>query len=146
MTMKQFGTAARRGTGAVNNPVDVHFEFEVREGEFAEMVAHAPTTGQLALFFAKQYEGGTAGVRAMFDFLAAVLDDHAYKQIENQLHEGLDVAVLIEVVQYLIEEWSARPTKRPPTSSGSRQATGKRSTAKQLAAVSTTSNSDSTAS
>ena len=68
MTMKQFGTASRRGTGAVNNPVDVHFEFEVREGEFAEMVAHAPTTGQLALFFAKQYEGGTAGVRAMFDF------------------------------------------------------------------------------
>lgn len=144
--MKQFGTAARRGAGAVNNPVDIHFEFEVREGEFVEMVARPPTTGQLALFFAHQYDKGTGGVRSLFDFLSAVLSDAHYAVIEDQLHDGLDVAVVIEVVQYLVEEWSSRPTKSPRASSASPATTGKRSTAKRLTAVSTSSNSRSTAS
>lgn len=144
MTMKQFQTAARRGAGAVNNPVDITFEFEVREGEFVEMTAQPPTTGQLALFFAHQYDSGTGGVRALFDFLSAVLPDRSYQIIEDQLHDGLDVAVVIEIVQYLTEQWSARPTPPPRASSGSRRSTGARSTAKPLAAVSTSSNSHST--
>jgi hypothetical protein len=146
MTMKQFTTAARRGAGAVNNPVPITFEFEIREGEFVEMTAQPPTTGQLALFFAHQYDTGTGSVRALFDFIDSVLDDRDYKIIEDQLHDGLDVAVMIEMVQYLTEQWSARPTKRAPTSSASRQSTGKRSTVKPLAAVSTSSNSNSTGS
>jgi hypothetical protein len=144
MTMKQFHTAARRGEGAVNNPVDIIFEWEVRDGEFVEMTAHAPTTGQLALFFAHQTDIGTGGIRALFDLLASVLGDADYKIIENQLYDGLDVAVVIEVVQYLTEQWSARPTKKPASSPGSRRNGGKRSTVKPLTAVSTTSNSDST--
>ena len=144
--MKQFHTAARRGQGAVNNPIDIVFEWEVREGEFVEMTAKAPTTGQLALFFAHQTDAGTGGVRALFDFLASVLSDREYKIIEDQLYDGLDVAVVIEVVQYLTEQWSARPTKSPANSSGSRRTGGRRSTAKPLTGASTTSNSDSTAS
>lgn len=139
--MKQFQTASRRGAGAVNNAVPITFEFEVREGEFVEMTATPPTTGQLALFFAHQYDGGTGGVRAMFDFIAAVLDDRDYKIIEGKLHDGLDVAVVIEIVQYLTTEWSARPTQPSRGSSASRRNTGTRSTAKPLSAVSTTSNS-----
>lgn len=141
MTMKQFQTASRRGAGAVNNAVPITFEFEVREGEFVEMTAQPPTTGQLALFFAHQYEGGTGGVRAMFDFIAAVLDDRDYRIIEQKLHEGLDVAVVIEIVQYLTSEWSARPTLPSRASSGSRRSTGTRSTAKLQAAGSTSLNS-----
>jgi hypothetical protein len=144
MTIKQFHTAARRGEGAVNNPVDIPFEWEVREGEFVEMIAKAPTTGQLALFFTHQTDAGTGGIRALFDFLSSVLSDAHYKIIEDQLHDGLDVAVVIEVVQYLTQEWSARPTKKPPSSSGSRRNGGRSSTAKQLSAVSTTSPSPST--
>jgi hypothetical protein len=146
MTMKQFKTASRRGEGAVNNPVDLTFEFEVREGEFVELTAKPPTTGQLALFFAHQYDGGTSSVRALFDFVASVLSDADYKVIENQLQDGLDIAVVIEIVQYLTEEWSTRPTKPARASSASRRSTGPRSTGKQLAAVSTTSPSASTGS
>lgn len=134
--MKQFTTAARRGTAAVRNPVDVTFEFEVREGEFVEMTAHAPTTGQLALFMAHQIDTGTGAVRSMFQLLASVLDDKDYRVIENQLHDGLDVAVVTEVVQYLIEEWSARPTSPPSASPPSPPSTGSRSTESPLAAVS----------
>jgi len=146
MTMQQFKTASRRGEGAVKNPVDITFEFEVREDEFVEMTARPPTTGQLALFFAHQYDTGTGGVRAMFDFLSAVLDDRSYAIVEDQLHDGLDVAVVIEMVQYLTEQWSSRPTKPAAASAGSRRSTGARSTAKRLAAASTTSDSTSTAS
>jgi len=141
MTMKQFQTASRRGAGAVNNAVPITFEFEVREGEYVEMTAQPPTTGQLALFFAHQYDGGTGGVRSMFDFIAAVLDQRDYDIIERKLHEGLDVAVIIEIVQYLTSEWSARPTPPSRASSGSRRNTGTRSTAKLQAAGSTSSNS-----
>lgn len=144
MTMKQFTTAARRGAGAVNNPVPITFEFEVREGEFVEMTAQPPTTGQLALFFAHQYDTGTGSVRALFDFLSSVLEPRSYRIIEDQLHDGLDVAVCIEMVQYLTEQWSARPTKKPPTSSGSRRSTGPRSTGRALAVASNSSSSTST--
>jgi hypothetical protein len=144
--MKQFQTASRRGVGAVNNAVPITFEFEVREGEFLEMTAQPPTTGQLALFFAHQYDGGTGGVRALFDFVAAVLSDADYKMIEDKLQDGLDVAVIIEIVQYLTTEWAARPTKSAPASSASRRSTGARSTGKTLAAVSTHSPSASTGS
>lgn len=146
MTMKQFQTASRRGAGAVNNAVPITFEFEVREGEFVEMTAQPPTTGQLALFFAHQYEGGTGGVRAMFDFVAAVLDQRDYDIIEKKLHDGLDVAVVIEIVQYLTSEWSARPTQPSRASSGSRRNTGKPSTGKPLSAVSNSLNSHPTGS
>ncbi|HEY6416445.1 MAG TPA: hypothetical protein VIX41_09415, partial [Acidimicrobiales bacterium] len=96
--MKQFTTAARRGVGAVPVSVDVIFEWEVTKGEFVEMTAHPPTSGQLALFMADQ-NSAVGAVRAMFDLLAAVLDDRAYKVIEGQLREGLDVAVVTELIE-----------------------------------------------
>lgn len=136
MTLKQFHTAARRGAAAVNNPVDITFEYEVREGEFIEMTAHPPTTGQLALFMADQGKSGAAGVRALFEFLATVLSDENYDVIEEQLREGLDVSVVIEMVRYLTEEWSARPTPPSSASSSSRNNTGRRSTVRQASAVS----------
>ena len=137
--MKQFTTAARRGAAAVANPVDVTFEFEVREGEFVEMTAAPPTSGQLALFTAHQFDKGSGSVRAMFDLLAAILSDEDYAVIEQQLHEGLDVMVLVEVVQWLIGEWTARPTTPPSASTGSRRTTGTRSTVKQRPRASTSS-------
>jgi hypothetical protein len=137
--MKQFNTAARRGRSAVTNPADIDFEFEVREGEYVTMTAKAPTTGQLALFFGHQLDSGTGSVRAMFDLLSAVLDQRDYDIIEQQLHTGLDVEVVVEMVQYLVSEWAARPTTPPPGSSPSRRTTGSQSTAKQRNAASTTS-------
>src|SRR5262245_46644544 len=107
--MRQFGTAARRGAAAVNNPVDVTFQWEKSTDVWVEMVAHPPTTGQIALFLRDQGVGA-AGVRSMFELLAAVLSDSDYDVIENQLRDGLDVAVIVELVQFLTEEWSARPT------------------------------------
>jgi hypothetical protein len=137
--MKQFRTAARRGQAAVPNAVDIQFEFEVDEDDFRVLTAHPPTSGQVALFLSARLEGGVRTVQALFDLLAATLDQRDYDLIEAQLHDGLDIQVIAEIVEYLIEEWGARPTKPRSASSSSRKTTGARSTAKRLNAVSTTS-------
>src|SRR5262245_36108227 len=134
--MRQFGTAARRGAAATNNPNDVIFQWEKADGTWVEMTAKAPTSGQIALFLNHQTRG-SAGVRAMFELLTAVLPDTDYDVIEDQLREGLDVAVIVELVQYLTEEWSARPTSKPSDSSPSPTTTGLPSTVTQLPVVST---------
>lgn len=134
--MRQFTTAAKRGVSGVNNPVDIPFEWEVREGEFVEMVAHPPTTGQLALFMSGGGKG-IANIRALFEFLSTVLDDADYTIIEGQLRDGLDLQVIIDVVQYLSSEWSARPTQLASDSSPSPPSTGRRSTVRPLPTAST---------
>lgn len=139
--MKQFTTAARRGASGMPNAVDVQFEWEVREGEFVTMTAHPPTSGQLALFLADQASGGRTSIRALFDFIASILGQADYDIIENQLRDGLDVQVAVELVEYLSAEWGARPTKPASDSSSSPPTTGKKSTGKHRAGASTTSTS-----
>src|SRR5262245_48553561 len=129
--MRQFQTAAKRGAAGVSNAVDITFEYEVREGEFVEMTAHPPTTGQLALFMSGNGKG-MANVRALFEFLATVLVDDDYAIIEGQLRDGLDLQVIIDLVQFLSSEWSARPTAPPSVSSRSRRSTGRQSTVQHL--------------
>ena len=136
--MKQFGTAARRGIAAVNNPADVVFQWERGEDVYVDMTAHAPTSGQIALFLRDQGRG-VSGVRSMFELLSAVLDDTDYDIIEDQLRDGLDIGVIVELVQYLTEEWSARPTQPPSDSQSSQTTTGLPSTVSALPGLASTS-------
>lgn len=131
--MREFTTAARRGDPAVSNPVPVAFKFDDRE-----MVAQPPTTGQLVLMIMEQGKGGTATITGLFDFLSSVLSDDDYKVIENALHDGVDILVISEIANYLIGEWSGRPTGSSPGSSGSQPSTGRRSTVKPRVAAATT--------
>ena len=136
--MRQFTTAARKGTSTVANPVDIEFEYEVSEGEFVTMTAHPPTTGQLALFAAHQNDGGIGSIRSLFELLECSLEPQHFKVIEGQLRTGMDLGVVTELVQYLTGEWSARPTTSPNGSLPSPSTTGRRSTVKQRAGASTT--------
>lgn len=136
---KQFSTAARRGQAAVPNAVEIPFDFETGVDQWKTLTAHPPTSGQVALFLSQQGHGGVQTVTALFDFLAAVLNQTDYDVIEAQLREGLDVSVITEIIEYLISEWGARPTTPRSASSRSRNGTGRRSTVKPLNAVSTTS-------
>lgn len=132
MATKNFDTAARRGDTGVNNPVDIEFSIDG-----TDVVAHPPTTGQLALFIASTGGGGMTSVQAMFDFLGAILDDEGFDLIEEKLNDGVELALITDVITYLIEEWSARPTQQSSESTASRRSTGKRSTAKRPAAAKT---------
>jgi hypothetical protein len=126
VTIKNFDTSARRGgSQTVANAVDIVFAID---GE--ELTAHPPTTGQLALFMNRGGNGGMVSVNAVFDFLEAVLDEDDFFIIETKLAEGVELEMLVDVVTYLIETWSTRPTSRSKGSSPSRKTTGPRSTAK----------------
>jgi hypothetical protein len=123
--MEQFSTASRRGHTAVTNDVDVAFLWDD-----VEMVAHPPTTGQLALFLASQGKGNSKSLAGLFDLLSEVLEPEHWALIERELRDGVDAEMCTEVVRYLIGEWTGRPTTPRSGSPTSRKPTGTSSTAK----------------
>lgn len=128
--MKSFETSSRRGKAAVVNPIDIEFELDG-----AKLTAHPPTTGQLGLFIGGNAEGGMKTIQSLFRFLRAVLDDASYKLVEDKLQEGVEISVLTDIIEYLVAEWSGRPTTRSSASSPSRKTTGTSSTAKRRSTV-----------
>jgi hypothetical protein len=129
--MKQFQAASRRGTTQVNNPVDIEFEYETLAGEPVTMTAHPPTSSQVSLFAIGQMEGGFTAVKAVFDLLSQILDPADWRVVERDLEEGVEIALMVEMVNYFTEVWSGRPTTRSSASSGSRRTTGQASTVKR---------------
>ena len=107
--MKEFTTAATRGKPGVGNPVPI--EFKVDDDV---LTARAPTTGQVALFISHGRGGGIASIESLFEFFSDILDDDDWKVMEGKLRDGMDVELLAEISNYLIGEWSGRPTSSPP--------------------------------
>lgn len=139
--MREFTTATTRGRAGVPNPVDIEFKLDDDV-----LIARAPTTGQIALFVQGGRGGGIRSIESLFEFFSDVLDDADWSKVEVKLRDGMDVDLLAEISNYLIGEWSGRPTTPRTASSRTRNGTGPRSTVKRQAAVSTSSRSRSTAS
>jgi hypothetical protein len=126
----------------VPNAVDIEFKLDE-----TVLTAHAPTSGQVALFIQHGRTGGIASVTALFEFFSDVLNDKDWKIVESSLRDGMDVDLLSEIANWLIGEWSGRPTRLSSVSSPTGNGTGPRSTGKpQAKAVRTSSRSRSTAS
>ena len=139
--MREFETAATRGKPGVGNPAEVEFKLDEHV-----LTAHPPTTGQVALFIQHGRGGGLASVESMFQFFSDILDDKDWAIVEDKLRDGMDVELLASISNYLIGEWSGRPTTPSSASSPTRNGTGPRSTAKRPRGLRTTSPSRSTAS
>jgi hypothetical protein len=139
--MREFSTAANRGKAGVPNAVPIEFKLDDDV-----LTARAPTTGQVALYITNGRGGGFRSVESLFQFLSDVLSDADWAKIENKLRDGMDVELLAEVSNYLVSEWSGRPTRLASVSSPTPNGTGRASTGKRPAKVSTTSRSRSTAS
>ena len=90
--------------------------------------------------------GGISSVTSLFEFFSDVLGEDDWKKVEDKLRDGMDVELLANISNYLIGEWSGRPTNRSSASTPTRNGTGPKSTAKRPAAVRTTSRSRSTVS
>jgi hypothetical protein len=131
--MRQFNSAAKRAA-SVENPVPVEFEIN---GTVLE--ANPPTSGQLAVFLAAQASGdGPEVAKSMLELLWAVLGEENYRWLEMEMKAGaVDVELVEEVIEYLGEVWSSRPTSPASVSSPSRTSTGKRSTATSRTKAST---------
>jgi len=131
--MRQFNSAAKRAA-SVENPIDI--EFEVNG---TTLVASPPSSGQLTMFMAAQAGGEAPEIaKAMLELLWAVLGEENYRWLEMELKSGVvDLELIEEIIEFLGETWSARPTSPASALSPSRTSTGKPSTAARQRKAST---------
>lgn len=100
-----------------------------------EVTAHPPTPGQIAMMMAAQARTRDTSDRiaGVIDFLHGVFDDRGRKMLETRLMDRenpLDFEVIEDVLMWLVEEWSARPTVSPSDSAPSPRSSGRKSTAR----------------
>lgn len=127
--MKEFKSAAQVAgeQQALVNPRPITFSLDGRE-----MTAESATSGQLAYLVAQQSDEVNAAdqVHALFSFLKGILDEDDYDFIVAQMRDGVTSAeTVMEIVQWLVEEWTTVPTTSAPASPSRRRSTGKPSTA-----------------
>jgi len=136
MTMKQFTTAA-------SNTGDSEFEgaepitFQVDQDTFT---AFPPTASQFALFLAAQSTHSQTAdqIAALIDFFNGMLSENDQMLLRSRLmsrEDSFSFETVQAILEFLVEEWSARPTQSPQESSSSRRNTGRNSTAKQPSVV-----------
>jgi len=128
MTIKAFTTAARE---ADISPEEM-MEFTI-DGQACR--AFQPSNGQLAILLASvsSTQSWTHQVAGVINFFDAVLDDESSAYITRRLLERTDQFGLDEVqdiIQWLVEEWSSRPTQPPSGSTPSPPKGGRKSTAR----------------
>lgn len=129
--MREFTTAARKSAPTfIEDAQPIEF---VIDGE--TFTAYPPSPGQMAMLIAAQADSRdvSESMAAIIDFLDGILDEDAQAMYRKRLmdrNDPFDFDTVNEIVEGLVEEWSARPTKSPSVSSSSRRTAGSRSTAK----------------
>jgi len=130
--MKEFRTGARESV--LDNPVPIQFMIEGTEFE-----AVPPTSGQLTLLMASQANEDPVEIaKAMLEFVLAILGPEQYRVFEDGLKSGdIEMELTMEIVEWLTEQWSQRPTTSASASSQRSAVSTKRSTAKRPAKAKT---------
>jgi hypothetical protein len=130
--LREFTTAARRAAPAAFDGAKP-ITFTIDGDEFT---AHPPTPGQMALLVSAQAEGRdiTTSMAAIIDFIDGLLDDDGREMYRRRLldrDDPFDFDTVNDIMEGLMEEWSARPTKSPSDYASSPKSGGSRSTAKR---------------
>jgi len=133
MAIKEFTTSAVASVdedeGAVGSEVTVKVDGR-------EVTFYPPTSGQLAVTLAGSGDMATEmeQAAATINFFFSLLEHRDATFFRKRLFDrddGFDMDTIADLVSYLLEEWSARPTKQPSDFLPSQRTAGQRSTAKQ---------------
>lgn len=129
--MKAFTTAAKAAIHEKELPIgpDVEFEFDGRK-----CIAVAPTGPQLAVFLAAFSDTAEAQVSVtdsinFFHGRFRREDASYFKKRLLDPNDAFEFDEVVEILTFLLEEWSGRPTGSPSDSAPSRTVTGSNSTA-----------------
>lgn len=131
--MRSFTTADKQvGDSPFENSKPITFTID--DDEFT---AYPPTESQVAYMLASQARGRdvTDSIAGVIDFFDGILDDRAQEVFRRRLldrDDPFDFAMVREIIEGLMEEWTARPTRPSRGSTTSRRSTGARSTAKPV--------------
>jgi hypothetical protein len=128
--MKEFVTAVKAGGREVSDEVTVKIDDQ-------EVTFAAPSPEQLAILIASVSATGNdlVGIAEIINvFFDLIEDPDIYRSLRHRLFDREDefgVDELTDILLYLIEEWTGRPTQQPSDYLPSRKAGGRRSTARQ---------------
>lgn len=125
--MREFTTAVEE---VVEGDEDHGIEFKV---DGVTCRAYRPGDGQLAVLMATttKHSSEQEQIAGIINFFVAVLDDETHSYIVSRLLDRRDrfgIAQVQNIMEWLIEQWSGRPTKSPTGSTPSREPDGQRST------------------
>jgi len=144
--IKQFGNAARGARD--EGEEDLELEVMILD---RKIHLNSPGSGQLS-YLAMTIASNNRDlltVGRLINFIVNLMDDDDQGYVSALLLDrdsGFDGEDIVDVAEYVVEEWSSRPTQTSTGSSKSPQATGRRSTGATRKAGSTPSRSRSTAS
>lgn len=143
---KEFSLAV--GRASEKTPDDA-MPFRV-EGSDAQLYAYPPTEGQLALIMGT-LAGGSLVDRAasVLDIFWSLLDEDTEVELRRRLRDRNDpftIQDVLNIMDWVIEEVTGRPTKSSSDSTPSPPTNGRRSTGSARPAASTRSRSPRTAS
>jgi hypothetical protein len=128
--MREFVTAAEKSEEPDTGEEPVVFLVDGHE-----MRAYKPTEGQFALLMMAM--GRHASTNDQFagvvDFFFNVLDEPSQMYFSSRMMSREDLIPLekiVEIMEFLTEEWGGRPFQRPSASTSSRRSGGRKSTAR----------------
>lgn len=135
--MKEFVTAAEEVVDEEEGLDSGVLEFAI---DGFEVKAYKPGSGQFALLMAStgRHSNVAEKTAGAINFFMSVLDDEAYNHVVSRLLDRKDpfgIEQVSEIMEWMIEEWSARPTQSSSGSSPSRKPAGRKSTPRTLAST-----------
>lgn len=148
---KSFALAAAEAAGF---DVDEKLPFQV-EGDETQLYAYLPGEGQVVMLMgvAGLDEYDTPGIAAasaeVMNVFWELMDDQSRAHLRRRLrdrHDRFGLGDILNIIEWLVEEASARPTRSPSDSTPSPQANGRPSTGSVRQRASTRSPSPRTAS
>lgn len=126
--MKEFTTAVRAAEEREHEDYAYPFVVDGRE-----LVAYRPTDGQSAILMAAagRFTSLTDKIAGAIDFFVSVMDEESRDYLVGRLLDRDDdfgMEEVEEILEWLTEEWTGRPTKSSSVSTPQRRNGGRNST------------------
>lgn len=123
--MKEFTTAAEESLEDAEAPLEFAIDGQI-------LRAFKPTDGQIAITMSAlgRHTSDQTKTAGVIDFFVQILDEESYDYVVNRLlsrTDPLGLAEVEEVLEWLVEEWTGRPTQPPSVSTQSRSSGGPKS-------------------
>lgn len=108
--MREFVTAVEEQQAPKDEP-DLTFKLDDKV-----LYAYKPTDGQLAMLMASigRHTSDTTKIAGVIDFFVAVLDEASAPYIVDRLlsrADPLGIPQVQDIMEWMVEEWTGRPTK-----------------------------------
>lgn len=123
--MKEFLTAAEEATEDQEQPIEFMLDG-------VPLKAYRPTQGQIAMAMAATSRHASIATQTAgaIDFFVNIFDDMSHQHVVERLlsrEDPLGLEQVQEIISWLMEEWSGRPTQPLSVSTQSRQSGGPKS-------------------